>query len=112
MVRCLYVLDRFPPVSRGLSSRQARLLAILVVARRPLDVTGELGPMLGEPESKSGRASLLRAVRLLESRGLVALQHRPAPRGGWPRLLASARPGAEGELLARDLQQARALAGR
>ena len=60
-------------MSRGLSSQQRQLLATLVVAKRPLDATRELGPLVGMPATDSGRRSLLRAVRLLAKRGLVTI---------------------------------------
>lgn len=95
-------------MSRGPSSRQRRALALLVTHKRSLDVTAELLPMLGDDPTDSSRRSLLRALRLLDGRGLVTLERVPSQRGGWPRLLAAARPGAQGELLGGDLQRARA----
>jgi hypothetical protein len=91
-------------MSRGLSARQRQVLATLVVAKRPLDVTRELGPLVGMPETDSGRRSLLRAVRLLAQRGLVEITRQPAQ--GWPAVLAQAAPGAIGELRAPDWQRA------
>ena len=93
-------------MTRGLSERQRRTLALLHVARRPLEA-GELLALLGDEPTPSSRRSLLRALRLLADRGLVELERRPSPRGGHPRLFASAVPGAEGELRGRDLQRAR-----
>lgn len=95
-------------MSRGLSARQRQALALLVTHKRPLDVTSELLPLLGVSASDSTRRSLLRALRLLERRGLVSLERVPSERGGWPRLIAAARPGARGELFAADLQRASA----
>lgn len=80
------------------------MLAFLVEANRPLDVTRELAPMLALPNTKSMRVSLLRAARSLEQRGLVRLSRSTHPdRRG---VLAEATNGASGELLARDLQRA------
>jgi hypothetical protein len=79
-------------VGRGLSPRQNRLLALLVVADRPLDVTGEAALILGEPDTRSARVSLLEAVRALERRGLVETERAPRPEGGWGKLLVSASP--------------------
>lgn len=94
-------------MGRGLSGRQKRLLALLVVSKRPLDVTGEAAVILGEPDTRSARVSLLESVRSLERRGLVTVDRADAPRGGWGRVLVSARDGAAGELTATDLQRAR-----
>ena len=91
-------------MSRGLSERQRTALATLVVAKRPLDVTRELGPLIGMPQTESGRRSLLRAVRSLAERGLVAITR--APRQGWPAVLVEAGPHAYGELLPADWQRA------
>lgn len=93
-------------MSRGLSQRQRQALALLVAHKRFLDVTAELLPMLGDDPTDSRRRSLLRALRLLEQRGLVTLEKTPSGRGGWPRLLAAARPDAEGEPVGGDLQRA------
>jgi hypothetical protein len=93
-------------VGRGLSSRQRRLLALLVVSRRPLDVTGEAAHILGEPDTRSARTSLLDAVRSLEQRGLVTVERVPRTGGGWGKVLVAAREGAIGELTAADLQRA------
>lgn len=81
-------------MTRGLSIRQRQALALLVNEKRPLDVTGEILPTLGLEATDSARRSVLRAFRLLERRGLVNLERVPSPRGGWPRVLATARPGA------------------
>jgi hypothetical protein len=94
-------------VSRGPSARQREALAVLVASKRSLDVTGELLPALGLEPTDVTRRSMLRALRLLERRGLVTLDRVPAERGGHPRLLASARAGARGELRGGDLQRAR-----
>ena len=93
-------------MSKGLSTRQRRLLALLVVSKRPLDVTGEASVILGEPDTRSARVSLLQAVRSLERRGLVTIETEPNPHGGWGRILATARAGAEGELTGADLHRA------
>jgi hypothetical protein len=93
-------------MGRGLSTRQKRLLALLVVSKKPLDV-GEAAVILGEPETRSARVSMLESVRGLERRGLITIEKVPEPRGGWPRMLLSARAGADGELTAPDLWQAR-----
>ena len=69
-------------------------MALLLVAGRPLDVTGETAVILGEPDTRSARVSMLEAVRALERRGLVELERAPSPNGGWGRLLVSARPAA------------------
>lgn len=72
---------------------------------------GEAALMLGGlPETRASRVSLLHSVRLLERRGLVTIERAPDPRGGWPRMLAAARPGAAGELTAPELQRARLVA--
>jgi len=92
-------------MSRGLSSQQRQLLATLVVAKRPLDATRELGPLVGMPATDSGRRSLLRAVRLLAKRGLVTITREPG-RQGWPAVMVEATPGAVGELRAPDWQRA------
>jgi hypothetical protein len=94
-------------MGRGLSNRQKRLLALLVVAKRPLDLMGEATEILGEPDSRSARVSLIRAARSLERRGLVKVERDPVRRGGWGRILVSAVDGAEGELTGADLQRAR-----
>lgn len=94
-------------MSRGLSTRQRRLLALLVVAKRPVDLTGEAAVILGEQGTRSGRVSLLSAARSLERRGLVTVEREPVPRGGWGKVLVSARDGAAGELTGGDLQRAR-----
>lgn len=94
-------------MSKGLSARQRRLLALLVVSKRPIDITSEASVILGAPDTRSARVSLLQAVRSLERRGLVTIDTEPDPRGGWGRILATARPGAEGELTGTDLQRAR-----
>jgi hypothetical protein len=91
-------------MSRGLSKRQRQALATLVVAKRALDVTRELGPLVGMPATESGRRSLLRAVRSLAQRGLVTITR--APRQGWPAVMVEATPGATGELRAPDWQRA------
>ena len=93
-------------MGRGLSAQQRQLLATLIVAKRPLDVTRELGPLVDAPATDSGRRSLLRAVRSLAARGLVELTR--TPRQGWPAVVATARPGAVGELRAPDWQRAAA----
>jgi len=93
-------------VSRGPSPRQREALALLVTHKRSLDVTGELLPMLGETATDSSRRSLLRALRLLERRGLVTLERVPSGRGGHPRVLAAAGAGARDELYGADLQRA------
>lgn len=93
-------------MARGLSDRQRRLLALLHVARRPLTVA-ELLQLLDVEPTDSSRRSLLRALRSLRDRGLVELEHRPAEGGGWPRVEASAAPGAAGELTGRDVQRAK-----
>ena len=93
-------------MGRGLSTRQKRLLALLVVSKKPLEV-GEAAVILGEPDTRSARVTMFQSVRSLERRGLVTIDKVPEPRGGWPRMLLSARPGAEGELTAPDLWQAR-----
>ena len=94
-------------MGRGLSARQKRLLALLVVSKQPLDVTGEASVILGEPDTRSARVSLLDSVRSLERRGLVTVERVPDPRGGWGKILVSAREGAAGELTGADLQRAR-----
>jgi hypothetical protein len=94
-------------MGRGLSARQRRLLALLVVSKRPVDVTAEATHILGEADSRTARVSLLRAVRSLERRGLVTVERKTDPRGGWGRIVASARDGAAGELTGADLQRAR-----
>jgi hypothetical protein len=94
-------------MSRGLSARQRRLLALLVVAKRPLDVTSEAAVILGDPDTRSARVTLRQAVRSLERRGLVKVERTPDPQGGWGRILVSAVDGAEGELTGADLQRAR-----
>ncbi len=92
-------------MSRGPSKRQREALALLVTEKRSLDVTAELLPALGLEPTDSSRRSMLRALRLLERRGLVTLERVPSGRGGWPRLLATARPGARGELTGAELQR-------
>ena len=94
-------------VSRGLSNQQRRALSMLVRAHRPLNATRELGPLLGSPATDIGRRSLLRALRLLEQRGLVRLESRPAVSGGRT-VFVAANPGARGELTAADLWRASA----
>jgi hypothetical protein len=81
-------------MSRGLSRRQRKVMAILDAAERSLDVTKQLLPALGLPASSVSRRSLLRAMRSLEQRGHVAITYEPDPRGGHPRVLASAQIGA------------------
>src|SRR5579862_3582551 len=98
---------RVTSVSRGLSRQQRRALSILVRAHRPLNATRELGPLLGSPATESGRRSLLRALRLLEQRGLIRLESRAADNGGHS-VFAAANPGARGELTAADLWRASA----
>jgi hypothetical protein len=97
-------------MSRGLSARQKRLLALLVVSKRPLDVTGEASVILGGPDTRSARVSLLDAVRSLERRGLVEVERAPDPRGGWGKVVVAARPGAAGELTGANVQRARGCA--
>jgi hypothetical protein len=92
-------------MGRGLSRRQRRALGILVLAHRPLNATRELGPLFGSPASDSGRRSLLRALRLLERRGLVRLERRPAS-GGGRTVFAAANAGAKGELTGAELWRA------
>jgi hypothetical protein len=94
-------------MGRGLSTRQKRLLALLVVAKRPLDLVSEATEILGEEDSRSARVSLIRAARSLERRGLVMIERTSDPRGGWGKIIVSAREGAEGELTAPELQRAR-----
>jgi hypothetical protein len=94
-------------VSRGLSTRQRKALALLVASKRSLDVTNDLLPMLGEETTDSSRRSMLRAMRLLRDRGLVTLERVPSDRGGHPRVLVAARPHARGELKGGELQRAR-----
>jgi hypothetical protein len=94
-------------MGRGLSKRQKRLLSLLVVAKRPLDLIGEATEILGETDTRSARVSLIRAARSLERRGLVKVERIPDPRGGWGKILVSALGGAEGELTGADLQRAR-----
>jgi hypothetical protein len=96
-------------MGQGLSSRQKRLLALLVVSKRPLDLIGEAAAILGEPESRAARVSLRRAARSLERRGLVRVERSADPGGGWGKLLVSATAGAEGELTFPDLQRTRRL---
>ena len=95
-------------MSRGLSRRQRQALALLVAQKRSLDVTSELLPELGLDANEVSRRSMLRALRLLERRGLVTLERAPSPRGGWPRMIASARSGAYGELTGAEVQRAKA----
>jgi len=96
---------RLAAMSRGPSRRQRQVLALLVTEKCSLDVTAELLPMLGLEVTDVTRRSQLRALRLLEQRGLVTLERVPSERGGHPRVLASARPGARGELTAAELQR-------
>lgn len=83
------------------------MLSILVISKRPLDVTGDLLPMMGLPDTRSRRVSLLHAARSLEQRGLVRLSRSEGERG-WGRVLAEANEGANGMLRPRDVQQAKA----
>jgi len=94
-------------MSRGLSRRQRDVLALLVVSKSSLDVPGEILRILGIEVSDSSRRAILRGVRSLELRGLVRVEHAPSGRGGWPRVLVTARRHASGELTGRDLQLAR-----
>lgn len=94
-------------MSRGPSKRQRQALALLITEKRSLDVTAELLPMLGLDSTDSTRRSTLRALRLLEERGLVALERVPSTRGGWARIMATARGGAAGELTGAELQRAK-----
>lgn len=93
-------------MGRGLSARQKRLLALLVVSKKPLDVA-EAAVILGDPDTRSARVSMLASVRSLERRGLITIEKTPDPRGGWPRMLLTARAGAGGELTAPEIWQAR-----
>lgn len=93
-------------MGRGLSTRQKRLLALLVVSKKPLDVN-EARIILGESDTRSARVSMLQSVRSLERRGLITITKIPEHRGGWPKMILSARAGADGELTAPDLWQAR-----
>jgi predicted transcriptional regulator len=92
----------------GLSDRQARLLALLIVSKRPLDVmAGQVLANLGVPATDSGKKSLRRSVRSLERRGLVKTERRLDPRkGGWGQIFVSARRDAEGALTGADRQRA------
>jgi hypothetical protein len=95
-------------MGRGLSERQRSAVAALIEARRPLDVTRELGPLIGMPNADSGRRRLLRAMRLLEARGLVRFTCGPkGQRCGWGAVLAEGDAHASGELLGADLHHAR-----
>lgn len=94
-------------MGKGLSTRQKRLLALLVVAKEPLDLTDEVRTILGDEDTRSARVSLIAAARSLEQRGLVMIERVPQPGGGHGRLLISAREGARGELTGADLQRAR-----
>ena len=94
-------------MGRGLSKHQKRLLALLVVAKHPVDLMGEATEILGEPDTRSARVSLRRAARSLERRGLVKVERTPDAKGGWGKMLVSALNGAEGELTGADLQRAR-----
>jgi hypothetical protein len=94
-------------MGRGLSNRQKRLLALLVVAKEPIDLAGEATTILGDPDTRSAQVSLRRAARSLERRGLVKVERVPDPRGGWGKLLVSAGEGAVGELTGAELQRAR-----
>jgi hypothetical protein len=96
-------------MGHGPSEQQRRALALLVAAPRPLDVTAELLPLLGEQPTKSARVSLLRAMRLLERRGLVSLSRHPSPRGGHGIVLASPQGTSyQSVLTAPELKRARA----
>jgi hypothetical protein len=94
-------------MGRGLSKRQKRLLALLVLAKRPLDLMDEATEILDEANTRSAKVSLIRAARSLERRGLVKVERTPEPRGGWGKILVSALDGAECELTGADLQRAR-----
>jgi hypothetical protein len=99
-------------VSRGPSKTQRQALAFLVVAGRPLDVTRELLPLLGLEPTKSARVSLLRAMRLLERRGVLAITTSASGNGGWSRPQAEARGDGYQELLTMaELTRARSLLG-
>lgn len=98
-------------MSRGLSRQQREVVALLVTAKRSLDVTGEVLPMLEIEPTDSARRAMLRAVHSLEARGLVSVEKAPAGRGGWPTTLATARRGASGEVTGADLHRARTILG-
>jgi hypothetical protein len=94
-------------MGRGLSARQRRLLALLVVSKRPIDVTGEAAVILGDPDTRSARVSLLDSVRSLERRGLVTVERTPDPRGGWGRVVVAARDDPLGDLGGGELHHRR-----
>jgi hypothetical protein len=99
-------------VSRGPSKTQRQALAFLVAAGKPLDVTRELLPLLGLEPTKAARVSLLRAMRLLERRGVVAITTSASGNGGWSRPQAEARGDGYQELLTMaELTRARSLLG-
>lgn len=98
-------------MSRGTSKRQNRLLAIITVAKRPVELTSEVREWMGEPNTKSQKSSLIRAARSLEQRGLIRIYAIPHGGGGRARLIAMANEGAAGECTAAELQRARDLYG-
>lgn len=82
-------------------------MAFLAAVKRPAELTSEAREVLGVPDTRSGRSSLIRAARSLEARGLIRITSVPSPNGGRAKLAIEIVDGAERELTAAELNQAR-----